>query len=99
MLKASEWILPAPGLRSSCPGDRRRHWHDGIFPSPSLHRGSSRLGDKVVVKPTNLVLACGWILADILQRAGAPAGLFNLAVVGRTWSLVMQSSTRMPLRS
>jgi aldehyde dehydrogenase (NAD+) len=39
-------------------------------------------GNTVVLKPADLVPACAWALADILQRAGAPAGVFNL-VMGR----------------
>ena len=39
-------------------------------------------GNAVVLKPADLVPACAWAIADILQRAGAPAGVFNL-VMGR----------------
>ncbi|MBC7940273.1 MAG: aldehyde dehydrogenase family protein, partial [Chitinophagaceae bacterium] len=39
-------------------------------------------GNTVVMKPAELVPASGWHLADILQRAGLPAGVFNL-VMGR----------------
>jgi aldehyde dehydrogenase (NAD+) len=39
-------------------------------------------GNTVVLKPADLVPACAWAIADILQRAGAPAGVFNL-VMGR----------------
>lgn len=39
-------------------------------------------GNTVVFKPADLVPGCAWILADIIQRAGAPAGVFNL-VMGR----------------
>jgi aldehyde dehydrogenase (NAD+) len=35
-------------------------------------------GNTVVFKPAELVAACGWALADILSRAGLPAGVFNL---------------------
>ena len=35
-------------------------------------------GNAVVFKPAELVAACGWALADILSRAGLPAGVFNL---------------------
>lgn len=35
-------------------------------------------GNTVVFKPAELVAACGWALADILGRAGLPAGVFNL---------------------
>ena len=39
-------------------------------------------GNTVVMKPADLVPASAWQLADILQRAGLPAGVFNL-VMGR----------------
>jgi aldehyde dehydrogenase (NAD+) len=39
-------------------------------------------GNCVVMKPADLVPACAWAIADIIQRAGAPAGVFNL-VMGR----------------
>jgi aldehyde dehydrogenase (NAD+) len=39
-------------------------------------------GNCVVFKPADLVPGCAWALADILRRAGAPAGVFNL-VMGR----------------
>ncbi|HLT01952.1 MAG TPA: aldehyde dehydrogenase family protein, partial [Geminicoccaceae bacterium] len=39
-------------------------------------------GNTVVLKPADLVPACAWAIADILQRAGVPAGVFNL-VMGR----------------
>jgi aldehyde dehydrogenase (NAD+) len=35
-------------------------------------------GNTVVFKPAELVAACGWALAEILSRAGLPAGVFNL---------------------
>ena len=46
-------------------------------------------GNAVVFKPAELVPACGWALAEILSRAGLPAGVFNLVngsgrQVGRT---------------
>ena len=46
-------------------------------------------GNTVVMKPADLVPGCAWALADILVRAGLPAGVFNLAmgrgsVVGET---------------
>ncbi len=46
-------------------------------------------GNTVVFKPAELVPGCAWALADILHRAGVPAGVFNLvmgpgAVVGQT---------------
>jgi len=39
-------------------------------------------GNTVVFKPAELVPGSAWALADILQRAGLPAGVFNL-VMGR----------------
>ncbi len=39
-------------------------------------------GNCVVFKPADLVPGCAWALADILARAGLPAGVFNL-VMGR----------------
>ncbi|MGA0607380.1 aldehyde dehydrogenase family protein [Phenylobacterium sp. VNQ135] len=39
-------------------------------------------GNTVVLKPADLTPGCAWALADILQRAGAPPGVFNL-VMGR----------------
>jgi aldehyde dehydrogenase (NAD+) len=39
-------------------------------------------GNTVVLKPADLVPGSAWALADILQRAGLPAGVFNL-VMGR----------------
>ena len=39
-------------------------------------------GNCVVFKPADLVPGCAWSLADILQRAGVPDGVFNL-VLGR----------------
>lgn len=35
-------------------------------------------GNAVVFKPAELVPACGWALAEIISRAGLPAGVFNL---------------------
>ena len=37
-------------------------------------------GNAVVLKPAELVPASAWALADILQRAGLPAGVFNLVM-------------------
>lgn len=37
-------------------------------------------GNTVVLKPAELVPASAWQLADILQRAGLPRGVFNLAM-------------------
>jgi aldehyde dehydrogenase (NAD+) len=39
-------------------------------------------GNCVVFKPADLVPGCGWALAEIISKAGAPAGVFNL-VMGR----------------
>lgn len=39
-------------------------------------------GNAVVFKPAELVPGCAWALAEILSRAGLPAGTFNL-VMGR----------------
>ncbi len=39
-------------------------------------------GNTVVFKPAELVPGCAWALADIISRAGLPAGVFNL-VMGR----------------
>ncbi len=39
-------------------------------------------GNTVVCKPADLVPGCSWAIADILVRAGLPAGVFNL-VMGR----------------
>jgi aldehyde dehydrogenase (NAD+) len=39
-------------------------------------------GNTVVVKPAELVPGCAWALAEILAKAGLPAGVFNL-VMGR----------------
>ena len=39
-------------------------------------------GNTVVMKPADLVPGCAWALAEILAKAGMPAGVFNL-VMGR----------------
>ncbi|WP_454766983.1 aldehyde dehydrogenase family protein [Cupriavidus campinensis] len=39
-------------------------------------------GNAVVFKPAELVPGCAWALAEIISRAGLPAGVFNL-VMGR----------------
>jgi aldehyde dehydrogenase (NAD+) len=39
-------------------------------------------GNCVVFKPADLVPGCGWALADLINQAGAPPGVFNL-VMGR----------------
>ena len=39
-------------------------------------------GNCVVFKPADLVPGCGWALAEIISKAGAPPGVFNL-VMGR----------------
>ena len=46
-------------------------------------------GNAVVMKPAELVPGCAWAIADILARAGLPAGVFNLvmgkgSIVGET---------------
>lgn len=37
-------------------------------------------GNCVVFKPAELVPGCAWELADIIRRAGVPAGVFNLVL-------------------
>ncbi len=37
-------------------------------------------GNTVVFKPADLVPGCGWALADVIARAGTPAGVFNLVM-------------------
>lgn len=37
-------------------------------------------GNTVVMKPAELVPACSWVIADLLHRAGAPPGVFNLVM-------------------
>jgi acyl-CoA reductase-like NAD-dependent aldehyde dehydrogenase len=37
-------------------------------------------GNSVVFKPAELVTACAWALAEIISRAGLPAGVFNLVM-------------------
>ena len=37
-------------------------------------------GNTVVFKPAEIVPGCAWALAEILSRAGLPAGVFNLAI-------------------
>jgi alpha-ketoglutaric semialdehyde dehydrogenase len=37
-------------------------------------------GNCVVFKPADLVPGCAWALADIISRAGLPAGVFNLVM-------------------
>jgi aldehyde dehydrogenase (NAD+) len=39
-------------------------------------------GNTVVMKPADLVPGCAWAIAEILAKAGLPAGVFNL-VMGR----------------
>ncbi|MEN0105207.1 MAG: aldehyde dehydrogenase family protein [Pseudomonas sp.] len=51
-------------------------------------------GNCVVLKPADLVPGCAWAIAEIISRAGFPAGVFNLVmgagrVVGET---IVQSS-------
>jgi acyl-CoA reductase-like NAD-dependent aldehyde dehydrogenase len=35
-------------------------------------------GNCVILKPADLVPGCAWAMADIIQRAGCPPGVFNL---------------------
>ena len=51
-------------------------------------------GNTVVFKPADLTPGCGWALAEILSRAGLPAGVFNL-VMGRG-SVVGEEIVRSP---
>ncbi|AZZ45466.1 aldehyde dehydrogenase family protein [Pseudomonadaceae bacterium SI-3] len=37
-------------------------------------------GNCVVIKPADLVPGCAWAVADIISRAGFPAGVFNLVM-------------------
>lgn len=37
-------------------------------------------GNTVVMKPAELVPGCSWVIADLLHRAGAPPGVFNLVM-------------------
>ncbi|MEO5863365.1 MAG: aldehyde dehydrogenase family protein [Burkholderiales bacterium] len=37
-------------------------------------------GNCVILKPADLVPGCSWALADIISRAGLPAGVFNLVM-------------------
>ena len=37
-------------------------------------------GNSVIFKPAELVPACGWALAEVISRAGLPAGVFNLVM-------------------
>jgi alpha-ketoglutaric semialdehyde dehydrogenase len=37
-------------------------------------------GNCVILKPADLVPGCAWALADIIQRAGCPPGVFNLVM-------------------
>ena len=37
-------------------------------------------GNCVILKPADLTPGCAWALADIIHRAGAPAGVFNLVM-------------------
>ena len=52
-------------------------------------------GNTVVFKPADLVPGSAWALADVISRAGAPAGVFNL-VMGRG-SVVGEALTSSPL--
>lgn len=47
-------------------------------------------GNTVVLKPSEVTPGCAWELADILHRAGLPAGVFNLVMGdGRTLGPVL----------
>ena len=52
-------------------------------------------GNTVVFKPADLTPGCGWALAEILSRAGLPAGVFNL-VMGKG-RIVGDAIARSPL--
>ena len=61
----------------------RRHHRRGIFPSPSPPgkiAPALAFGNCVLFKPAELTPACGWVLVDILQRAGLPKGVLNLVM-------------------
>jgi aldehyde dehydrogenase (NAD+) len=50
-------------------------------------------GNSVVFKPADLVPASAWLLAEIISRAGLPAGVFNLVLgSGRTVGARLVSS-------
>jgi acyl-CoA reductase-like NAD-dependent aldehyde dehydrogenase len=52
-------------------------------------------GNSVVFKPADLVPGCGWALAEIISRAGLPAGVFNLAMgPGRVVGEALINDTR-----
>jgi acyl-CoA reductase-like NAD-dependent aldehyde dehydrogenase len=52
-------------------------------------------GNTVVFKPADLVPGCGWALAEIISRAGLPAGVFNLAMgAGRVVGEAMINDAR-----
>ncbi|MBM7061545.1 aldehyde dehydrogenase family protein [Pseudomonas sp. UL073] len=51
-------------------------------------------GNCVVFKPADLVPGCAWALAEIISRAGFPAGVFNL-VMGRG-SLIGEALVKHP---
>ena len=52
-------------------------------------------GNTVAFKPADLTPGCGWALAEILSRAGLPAGVFNL-VMGKG-RIVGDAIARSPL--
>ncbi|WP_141288847.1 aldehyde dehydrogenase family protein, partial [Ideonella azotifigens] len=54
-------------------------------------------GNTVVFKPAERASACGWALAEVISRAGLPAGVFNL-VMG-SGRLVGQTLVDSPLMS
>ncbi|MGR3501151.1 aldehyde dehydrogenase family protein [Pseudaestuariivita sp.] len=37
-------------------------------------------GNPVILKPAELVPGCAWVLAEVLQNAGCPPGVFNLVM-------------------
>lgn len=37
-------------------------------------------GNTIIFKPSELTPGCAWALADIIQRAGVPAGVFNMVM-------------------
>ena len=52
-------------------------------------------GNCVVIKPADLVPGCAWALAEIISRAGFPAGVFNLVMgSGRVVGDVMVKSRK-----
>ena len=53
-------------------------------------------GNTVVFKPAEIVPGCAWAIADILDRAGVPAGVFNLVLgAGRTVGAALAGHRRL----